>query len=69
MDNETTSAVDSAATSSAPATIPAHSEQTNTASGTRVPPLGECGGYQADTSLATQLRVSMKMCVVFMALL
>ena len=43
MDNEATSAVDSAATSSTPATTPAHSEHTNTASGTRVPPLGECG--------------------------
>ena len=44
MDNEATTAVDSAATSSAPATTTtqSHHEQTNSASGTRVPPLGEC---------------------------
>lgn len=35
MDNETTS-VDSAAACSSPATTPTHSEQQNTASGTRV---------------------------------
>ena len=39
MDNEATTAVDSAATSSAPATT---TPSTNSASGTRVPPLGEC---------------------------
>ena len=44
MDNEATTAVDSAATSSAPATTQeTHHELTNSASGTRrVPPLGEC---------------------------
>ena len=47
MDNEATTAVDSAATSSAPATTTTQSlhEQTNSASGTRVPPLGECLVY------------------------
>jgi hypothetical protein len=56
MDNEATTAVDSAATSSAPATTtPSHHELTNSASGTRVPPLGECLACSIRIQLAQSL--------------
>ena len=62
MDNETTTAVDSAATSSAPATTPAHNEQTNSASGIRVPPLSEC--LCTTWYLCSYFGLRVKLCVI-----
>ena len=58
MDNEATTAVDSAATSSAPATT---TPSTNSASGTRVPPLGECLHVQLAQSLSEAVYLRAKL--------